>query len=291
MNEMNGEKQYLELIRNVLDTGVFRGDRTGVGTYSTFGNSMKFDLRKNTIPVFTTRKTFYRGAIEELLWMMRGDTNSKTLEEKKINIWKGNTTRQFLDSRGLYHLPEGDIGYLYSKVLRDWGNVDGTKGSGVDQLKRVIDLIRNEPTSRRILTSHYDVANLDKGCLEPCHTFQQFYVDVDKGELHNSMYMRSIDLMCGAGLNVIFYSLFNRLVSNVCGLKSGSFTLMTGDTHVYSNHKDNALLQIDREPFEFPTIDILKDVKTIEDIESLSFEDFKINDYKYHPPLKYEMAI
>lgn len=288
---MNGEQQYLALIKDVIDNGIERDDRTGVGTYSKFGNSMVFDIRNNIIPIVTTRKTFFRGGIEEMLWILRGDTDSKILENKKINIWKGNTTREFLDNRGLVDLPEGDIGYLYGKVLRDWGNVDGTKGSGVDQLERIIDLIKNEPTSRRILTSNYDVANLDKGCLEPCHTYTQWYVDENKKELHNILYMRSVDIMCGMPLNIIVYSLINRLIASICGLKSGTFTLMSGDTHVYKNHKENALTQIERKPFPSPTIDILKEVKDIKDIEALSFDDFRVNDYQYHPPLKYEMAV
>jgi len=291
---MNAETQYLETISRIIYDGIQKTDRTGVGTSSVFGNNMSFNLEGNTLPVFTTRRTFFRGAVEELLWILRGDTDAKHLQEKNIHIWDGNTTRDFLDNRGLSDLEEGDAGYIYGQVLRHYGaeyegcGADYT-GKGVDQLERVVNMLKNDPHSRRMMTTHYDPAKLDRGCLEPCHTFQQFYVD-DKDRLHNILYMRSVDWMCGCPLNVIVYSLWNRLMADVCGLTSGSFTLMSGDTHIYKNHLDGAMTQLNRQPYPFPTVNIKK-VNTIQDIENLCYEDFELVGYKHHEPIKYEMAV
>jgi thymidylate synthase len=290
------EYQYLETVRDIIDNGLRSEDRTGVGTVSTFGTMMRFSLRDGKIPQYTSRKTFVRGAVEELLWMLRGDTNANNLASKNVNIWNGNTTREFLDQRGLEDFQQGDIGTLYGFQMRHWGaeyhgfNHDYT-GEGIDQIAKVIELIKTTPKSRRILVSNYNVSQLDTGCLEPCHTLFQFYVDTEKKELSSLLYMRSVDMMCGQPLNVLFYSIMTHLFAKLTGYTAGDFVFTSGDTHVYLNHLDNAKAQIEREPKPFPTLTINKDLNTLEDILSMGFDDFEINGYEYHPPLKYEMAI
>jgi thymidylate synthase len=290
------EYQYLDAIKDIIDNGLRSEDRTGVGTMSKFGVTMRFSLRDGVIPVYTTRKTFVRGAIEELLWMLRGDTDAKHLAEKNVNIWNGNTTRAFLDKRGLSQLSEGDIGSLYGFQMRHWGaEYKGCEhdytGQGIDQISKVIDLIRTTPKSRRILVSNYNVSQLETGCLEPCHTLFQFYVDTEKGELSSLLYMRSTDYMCGNPLNTIFYSVMTHLFAKLTGYRPGEFVFVSGDSHVYLNHVDNARVQIAREPKPFPVLRINKELNTLDDILTMGFDDFTVSGYESHPPLKYQMAV
>jgi thymidylate synthase len=295
-HQTHEEYQYLEKVRDIINNGLKSEDRTGVGTMSSFGTMMRFSLREGKIPQFTTRKTFVRGAIEELLWMLRGDTNANNLAAKNVNIWNGNTTREFLDQRGLDYLKQGDIGTLYGFQMRHWGaeyhgyDHDYT-GQGIDQITKVIELIKNTPKSRRIIVSNYNVSQLDTGCLEPCHTLFQFYVDTEKRELSSLLYMRSVDMMCGQPLNVLFYSIMTHLFAKLTGYTAGDFIFTSGDTHVYLNHINNAKIQIEREPMQFPTITINKELNSLDDILTMKFDDFKIDGYECHPPLKYEMAI
>lgn len=295
-SKTHDEYQYLNCLEEIINSNLERDDRTGVGTISKFGSYMKYNLRDNTLPVFTTRKTFIRGAVEELLWMLRGDTNANHLKEKNVNIWNGNTTREFLDKRGLNSFKEGDIGTLYGFQMRHWGaeyfgcDHDYTN-IGIDQIQKVIDLIKNTPTSRRILVSNYNVSQLDTGVLEPCHTLFQFYVDTVNKELSCLLYMRSVDLLCGKPINVIFYSLMTHLFAKITGYKAGDFIFTSGDTHIYLNHIENVKIQIQREPKPFPKIKILKYIKNLDDILKLEFSDFELEGYEYHPPLKYDMAI
>ncbi len=289
------EYQYLDLLRDVIDNGAIKTDRTGVGTRSMFGGQMKFSLRNNTLPLLTTRKTFFRGAIEELLWMLSGSSDSKVLASKNINIWEGNTSEEFLKNRGLNYR-EGDIGPLYGFNMRHFGaDYKGCdyvyKGEGIDQIKNALDLIKNDPNSRRITVFNQDVVNSNKAVLHACHQNFQFYVDSDKNELSCHLYIRSQDLCCGFPLNLCFYSVMTHLFAKMCGMSGGDFIISFGDVHCYTNHIETAKIQIGREPYPFPTLDILSDITSIDEISKLSFKDFKLNEYKHHPSLKYEMAI
>jgi thymidylate synthase len=285
---MNAETQYLELVKRVIQTGVVKEDRTGVGTRSLFGPQLKFDLRNDTLPVFTTRKTFWRGAVEELLWMISGETDAKKLSEKGVHIWDGNTSREFLNKRGLSHYDEGDIGPMYGFNMRYFGadykgcNHDYT-GQGVDQLKDALYLIKHDPDSRRINVINQNPAVADQCVLHACHQNFQFFVDSHKKELSCQLYIRSQDLLCGCGFNVIFYSLMTHLFAKVSELSAGDFIITMGDAHVYNNHITNALIQVEREPKPFPKISINKNINSLEDIEQLSYQDFELKGYTFHP--------
>jgi thymidylate synthase len=290
------EYQYLDLLRDVIDNGnVITNDRTGVGTRSKFGGQLKFSLRNNTLPLLTTRRSFFRGATEELLWMLSGSSDSNVLKDKKIHIWDGNTTRKFLDGRNLDYT-EGSLGPVYGHNLRYFGaeykgsDVDYT-GQGVDQIQNVLDLIKNDPTSRRITVFNQDVANAEKAVLHACHQNFQFYCNQETNELSCHLYIRSQDLCCGFNLNVAFYSMMTHLFAKMNNMTGGDFIISFGDVHCYSNHIETAKIQLLREPYPFPTVDILKDINSIDDITNMSFEDIRLNDYQYHPPLKYPMAI
>lgn len=286
------EYQYLHLLEDIMENGSDSDDRTGVGTRSIYGTQMRFSLRE-TFPLFTTRRIFFRGAVEELLWMIRGDTDAKLLQEKNIHIWDGNTTREFLDSRGLDY-DEGQIGKLYGFQMRNWGgdwdkHLQGER-TGVDQLKYIVDSLKRDKTSRRLVMSYWNSSELDEGVLTPCHAFVQFRVNQKTNELDCMMTQRSCDFCCGVVLNVPFYALMTRLIAKVVGLNAGDFIWSGGDSHIYKNHIDNAKIQIQRNPLPLPKV-IIPDVQTIEDIEKLEFSDFDLVDYQYHPSLKYPMAV
>lgn len=293
--KLHEEYQYIDMLKLILSEGILRQDRTGVGCKSYFDYTMKFDLSDNCLPVFTTRKIFTRGAIEELLWFIRGETDSKLLSDKKIHIWDGNTTRGFLDGRNLKTYPEGNIGTMYGYQWRNWGGdfKEHLKGNrtGIDQLAKVVDLIKNNPDSRRIILSAWNVSQLETGCLEPCHILVQFFVDTVNGTLSSKLIQRSADVCCGVPLNCISYSLLTILLANICKLKPKYFIWSGGDCHVYNNHIDNVKIQVDREPYSFPQCFINKDINSIVDIENMTISDFTIKNYISHPKLKYEMAV
>merc|ERR1719361_2901407 len=235
---LHEEYGYLTAIREIIEKGVSMEDRTGVGTLSTFGMQMRFDLRK-TFPLLTTKRTFWRGVVEELLWFIKGDTNAKHLSEKGVKIWDGNSSREFLDGRGLGHREEGDLGPVYGFQWRHFGAEYGDMhadytGKGVDQLANVIDLIKNNPNSRRIVMTAWNPKDQPLMALPPCHMFCQFYVA--NGELSCQMYQRSADMGLGVPFNIASYSLLTRMVAQVCGLKAGDFVHVIGDCHVYMNH-------------------------------------------------------
>lgn len=279
---MNKEEQsYLDLLNNILISGDDRLDRTGVGTKSIFGTSLRFSLENNKLPMLTTKKMFKKGVIEELLFFIRGETDSKKLEAKGVNIWKGNTSREFLDKRGLHHLQEGQMGPMYGHLWRNF--------NGVDQLKNALHLIKTDPSSRRIMVTAYDPSLSSKSVLDPCHLFFQFYVN--KGKLSCQWLQRSVDYFLGASFNIMSYSILTHLMAKASGLKAGELIFVGGDTHLYKSHLEQAKEQISREPYEFPTIKIEKDISSIEDMEKLSLEDFVIEGYQSHPAIKAEMAI
>lgn len=248
-------EQYLDLVRDIISAGAVRGDRTGTGTVSLFGKSMRFNLRGGVFPLLTTKRVFWRGVAEELLWFVSGSTDATALAAKGIGIWDGNGSRAFLDSVGLGHREEGDLGPVYGFQWRHWGAAyktkrDDYKGAGIDQLAECIRLIKTDPTSRRIVMSAWDPASLPAMALPPCHMFCQFYVA--GGELSCQMYQRSGDVGLGVPFNIASYALLTRLVAQVCGLVPGDLVHVLGDAHVYANHVEPLREQLLNSPRPFP---------------------------------------
>jgi len=289
--EEHEELQYLQLIRKIIETGNKKGDRTGTGTLSLFGAQMRFSLRNGSFPLLTTKKVFYRGIAEELFWFIRGSTSAKELQEKNVRIWDGNSSRAFLDSIGLKHREEGDLGPVYGFQWRHFGAeyVDmhaDYSGKGVDQLANVIHLIRTRPDDRRILLCAWNPADLDKMALPPCHCLVQFYCA--NGELSCQLYQRSADMGLGVPFNIASYALLTIMLAHVTGLRPGDFVHTLGDAHVYSNHVEALRQQLEREARPFPTISIKRKVENIEDFK---FEDFEVKGYDPHPKIAMDMAV
>lgn len=285
------EQQYLDIVRDIIENGVARGDRTGTGTLSKFGVQMRFDLRNNVFPLLTTKKVFWRGVAEELIWFVKGRTNAKELSDKDIHIWDGNGSREFLDSRGLSDREEGDLGPVYGFQWRHFGaeyetmHTDYT-GKGVDQLADCVDKIKNNPEDRRIIMTAWNPADLDKMALPPCHMFCQFYVA--NGELSCQMYQRSADMGLGIPFNIASYSLLTVMMAQVCGLKAGDFVHSIGDAHVYSNHVEALKVQLGRTPKPFPKLFLNPEKK---DMDSFEFSDFTIDGYNPDGNIKMKMAV
>jgi thymidylate synthase len=265
------ETQYLNLIRHIIEHGEVRGDRTGVGTRSIFGQTMRFSLRDGTLPLFTTKRVFWRGVVEELFWFIRAQTDTTILANKGIHIWDGNTTREYLDTIGLTHYREGDAGPIYGFSWRHFGAeyVDCTRNythQGIDQLAEVIRQLKHDPTSRRILLTAWNPAALNDMALPPCHVLSQFYVSSD-GALSCQLYQRSADMGLGVPFNVASYALLTHLLAHVCGLKTGEFIHVIGDAHVYLNHVEPLGEQLNRTPRPFPKVRIDSIVRDIDVLE------------------------
>jgi len=288
------EKQYLDLLCRILREGESRDDRTGTGTIGIFGTTLRFSLQHNKIPALTTKRIFFKGIIEELLFFLRGDTDTKKLEAKGVNIWKGNTTREFLDKRGLTYLPEGDMGKGYGFQWRKFGQHDNDNGdrychTGVDQLLEVISTLKTNPNDRRIIMTAWNPSQLKEMALPPCHILSQFYAI--NGELSCQFYQRSVDSFLGLPFNILSYAILTHIVALTTGLKPKEVIFVGGDTHIYKNHQEQVMEQVSREPYDFPTIKITKELNSVDDIEKLEFKDFIIEGYKCHPAIKAEMAI
>lgn len=289
MTDRNQEElNYLNLLKAILERGSKREDRTGVGTLSLFGTRLRFDLSDGTLPLITTKKVFWRGSVEELLFFIAGKRQTKELEAKGVNIWKGNSTKEFQTARGLSHYEEGDIGEMYGWNWRKFGANENGEG-GIDQLQNAFDLIKKDPTSRRIMVNAHNPHRSHMGVLEPCHAFYQFYVD--DGKLSCQWYQRSVDIFLGFPLNLCSYALLTHMMAKATGLKPGELIFVGGDTHGYLSHIEQIKEQMKREPFDFPKINIKKDIKSIKDMEHMVFEDFELIDYKFHPAIKAPMAI
>jgi thymidylate synthase len=293
------EKNYLNLVSHILHFGSEREDRTGVGTVGVFGTQLRFSLENNKVPMLTTKKMFSKGVIEELLFFLRGDTDTNKLMDKGVNIWKGNTTREFLDKRGLTHLPDGYMGKGYGFQWRNFGghtHQDSdtetygiTKTEGVDQLKKVIDTLKTNPTDRRIIMTAWNPQQIPEMALPPCHMMVQFYVD--NGKLSAQFYMRSVDTFLGLPFNILSYAVLTRIIAQTVGMEAKELIFVGGDTHVYLNHFEQVAEQIRRDPFPFPTMTISKKLETVEDIEALQLSDFQFEGYQSHPSIKAEMAV
>eukprot|EP01084_Bolivina_argentea_P038826 71777_1 len=285
------EYQYLNLIKKILAEGVKRDDRTGTGTLSIFGAQMRYSLQHNVFPLLTTKRVFWRGVAEELLWFMRGSTSAKLLQEKRIHIWDGNSSREFLDKRGLTDYEEGDLGPVYGFQWRHFGAQyrtmhDDYNGEGVDQLAQCIEQIKHNPNSRRIVMSAWNPSDLNKMALPPCHMFVQFYVA--NGQLSCQMYQRSADMGLGVPFNIASYALLTRIVAQICDLEAGEFVHTIGDAHVYLNHVEPLKKQIQRTPGKFPILKINPNKKKVEEFQ---YSDFKIKEYKPQKTIKMKMAV
>lgn len=263
-------KQYVELMQHVLDHGVSREDRTGTGTISVFGHQMRFDLQQG-FPLVTTKKIHLKSVVHELLWFLSGNTNTKSLTEHGVRIWN-----EWADENG-------DLGRVYGAQWRSWQKPGG---GTVDQIAEVVDSIKNNPSSRRHLVVAFNPGELDQMALPPCHAFFQFYVA--DGRLSCQLYQRSADIFLGVPFNIASYSLLTAMMAQVTGLKPGEFIHTLGDAHLYSNHLDQARLQLSRSLRELPTLEINPNVKSIFDFK---FEDFEIKNYDPHPHIKAEVAV
>src|SRR2546423_7324912 len=263
-------RQYHHLLQLVLEQGKFKADRTGTGTYAVFGAEARFPLQRN-FPVLTTKKLHLKSIIHELLWFLRGDTNVKYLNERGVTIWD-----EWADEHG-------DLGRIYGAQWTDWRSADGRS---TNQINQVISDIKNKPDSRRLIVSAWNVGELDKMALPPCHTLFQFFVQ--DGALSCQLYQRSADLFLGVPFNIASYALLTKMVAQVCGLEPGTFVHTFGDLHLYSNHVEQAKLQLTREPRPLPTMQLNPKVKNIHDFQ---YEDFQLVGYDPHPAIKAPIAV
>ena len=293
MNKFKHEEyQYLNLIENILENGVWEEGRNGK-TKSIFGQSMRFSLKDGKIPILTTKKTAWKTCLKELLWFIRGQTDNKILKAQGVHIWDANGSREFLDSRSLHHYEEDILGPIYGAQWRhfnaEYNTEDGTSLSeGVDQLQQIIDALKDpkQRTSRRLVMSAWNPEQLDQMALPPCHILCQFNVH-DGNKLSCSMYQRSVDTVLGCPFNIASYSFLTHLLAKHCGLEAYEFVYFMGNVHLYENAIDAAKLQITRQPFEFPTVSI---EQTRENINDYQVEDFVINNYCSHEAIKVAMV-
>ncbi|WP_223066232.1 thymidylate synthase [Paenibacillus caui] len=263
-------KAYLDLLQDILDHGTAKGDRTGTGTISVFGRQLRFDLSKG-FPLVTTKRIHLKSVVHELLWFLKGDTNISYLKENGVSIWD-----EWADENG-------DLGPVYGSQWRSWEAPDGRK---IDQISNVIESIRNNPDSRRHLVSAWNVAEVDQMKLPPCHFVFQFYVA--DGKLSCMLTMRSVDSFLGLPFNIASYALLAHMVAQQCDLEVGDFIWSGGDVHIYSNHLEQVRTQLEREPFDLPTLVIKRKPASIFDYK---FEDFEFVNYKHHPGIKAPVAI
>jgi|SRR5665213_364163 len=263
-------QQYLDLLNHVISDGTKKADRTGTGTYSVFGYQMRFNL-EDGFPLLTTKKLHTKSIIHELLWILKGDTNIKYLKENGVSIWD-----EWADK-------DGNLGPVYGHQWRSW---DAGDGKHIDQISQLIEQIKKNPDSRRLIVSAWNVADVPQMALPPCHLLFQFYVA--DGRLSCQLYQRSADIFLGVPFNIASYSLFTMMVAQVCGLRCGEFVHTFGDAHIYTNHLEQVMLQMSRTPRHLPTMKINPEVKNIFDFK---YEDFTIENYDPHPAIKAPVAV
>ena len=263
-------RQYLDLMRHVLENGSEKTDRTGTGTLSVFGYQMRFDLARG-FPLVTTKKLHLHSIIHELLWFLQGDTNISYLKQNKVRIWD-----EWADENG-------ELGPVYGAQWRSWRSADGRS---IDQIQQLVESIRSNPDSRRLIVSAWNVGEIENMALPPCHAFFQFYVA--DGRLSCQLYQRSADIFLGVPFNIASYALLLMMVAQVTGLEAGEFVHTLGDAHLYTNHLPQARLQLEREPYALPTMHLNPEV---DDLFAFRFEDFELKDYQYHEHIKAAVAV
>ena len=263
-------KQYLDLMRHVRDNGVDKSDRTGTGTRSVFGYQMRFDLAQG-FPLVTTKKCHLRSIVHELLWFLKGDTNIAYLKQNGVSIWN-----EWADEKG-------NLGPVYGSQWRSWPTPDGRH---IDQIQQLLDQIRQNPDSRRLIVSAWNVAEIENMALPPCHAFFQFYVA--EGKLSCQLYQRSADIFLGVPFNIASYAILLMMVAQVCDLEVGEFVHTLGDAHLYSNHLEQVDLQLSREPYNLPVLQMNPEIK---DLFAFSFDDFELQDYQCHNHIKAPVAV
>ena len=304
--ENHEEQQYLNLIKNILENGTWEEGRNGK-TKGIFGNMMRFSLKDGKIPILTTKKTAWKTCLKELLWFIRGETDNNLLQQQGVHIWDGNSSREFLDSRGLQNYEEGELGPIYGRQWRHFNAPYITKKekrfaealpetektyynieAGVDQLQEIIDALKDpaQRTSRRLIMTAWNPCQLNEMALPPCHILCQFNVH-DGNKLSCSMYQRSSDEFLGQPINIASYSFLTHLLAKHCGLEAYEFVYFIGNCHIYENAIDACKLQITREPFPFPTVSI-KQVR--ENINDYCLDDFILENYQHHEPIKFQMV-
>jgi len=288
---MHQEQQYLDLIKNILDNGTWEEGRNG-RVKSVFGNMMRFDLTNGQIPILTTKKTAWKTCLKELLWFIRGETDNKLLQDQGVHIWDGNTTREFLDSRGLNYR-EGLIGPGYGFQWRHFNapydqETGGPSEKGIDQLQQIIDALKDpsQRTSRRLVMTAWNPLQLDKMALPPCHILCQFNVH-DGNKLSCALFQRSCDVALGASFNIASYSFLTHLLAKHCGLVAHEFVYFIGNCHLYEDHVEPMYAVLDKVPFNFPTV-LIKEVK--ENINNYTVDDFIIDGYQSHELVKMKMV-
>lgn len=267
------ESAYLDLLKRLLNEGEIRADRTGVGTQSLFGVQMRFNLQEG-FPLLTTKKVHLKSIIYELLWFLRGDTNIKFLKDHGVSIWD-----EWADA-------EGNLGPVYGYQWRHWG-AKGSEDQGIDQITRLVEQLKKNPYSRRHLVSAWNVADVEKMALPPCHTLFQFYVHADR-RLSCQLYQRSADVFLGVPFNIASYALLTQMIAHVCDMKVGDYVHTIGDAHLYLNHVDQARLQLERVPRPFPTLNINPEVRSLFDFK---YEDFELLRYDPHPRIAAPIAV
>lgn len=290
--KQSDEYEYFGLVKNILKNGKFKPDRTGTGTISLFGAQMRFSLRENTIPLLTTKKVFWRGIVEELLWFIKGSTDSNVLKEKGVHIWDANGSKEFLEKSGLGHREEGDLGPVYGFQWRHFGadyvdkNTDYS-GKGIDQLKDIIERIKTNPYDRRLILTAWNPKDIPIMALPPCHCLAQFYVSVDK-ELSCQLYQRSADAGLGVPFNIASYALLTHMIAHLTGLKAGDFVHTLGDAHIYVDHVKSLQEQLERTPNNFPKVFFKR---KIEDIDDFNFDDILVEGYNPQKSIAMKMSV
>lgn len=280
------ETEYLKLLRDILDNGEFKPDRTGVGTQSVFGRQIRTDLSTGRFPLLTTKKVYWKGVVEELLWFLRGETNIKSLQEKGVNIWN-----EWADENG-------DLGPVYGHQWRRFdermtthGGLPARELEGIDQIARLMDDIKNNPMSRRLIVTGWNPREIDQVKLPPCHTLFQFMVTGGGTKLSCQLYQRSADVFLGVPFNIASYALLTRMVAFMSGLEPGEFIHTFGDVHVYNNARVQVLEQLSREPKNPPALAFKRTREEIGSIDQFRFEDFELIGYDPHPAIKAEVAV
>ena len=287
---MHPEKQYLNLIKYIIKNGSLTKSRNG-NTINTIGTMSKYSLKNKTMPILTTKKVAWKTCLKELLWFINGDTSNKTLKNQNVKIWNGNSTRDFLDSRGLTSYEEDELGPIYGYQWRNWnapylGKNINHRDNGIDQLSNIIEKLKDpeERFSRRLILTAWNVEQLNQMALPPCHVLSQFHV-LDKDKLYCTLYQRSGDVGLGVPFNIASYSFLTHMIADICDLKAIELTHYIGNAHIYENHIEALKNQVDREPYDFPVLKL----NSKQDIDDFTLSDIDLVNYKYYPPIKMDM--